>query len=163
MIIVSDSSPLVALSIVGMLHLIERLYGELRIPEAVLEEVTVSGKPSSRELEAFLENKTQAVRNRIAADMLGSAIGKGEAEAIILALETNASAVMIDDRKARRYARMRELPVTGTVGLLIQAKSRGLVENIYPLIYKMERSGIRLSPRIVEIALREAGEKPPHP
>jgi predicted nucleic acid-binding protein len=53
-------------------------------------------------------------------------IGPGEAEAIALAIEAGAARIVLDDKKARRIARELGVTVTGTVGVLLRAKQRGL-------------------------------------
>jgi hypothetical protein len=87
MIIISDSSPLISLVVIGQLDLPEKLFDQLFVPLAVFEEVTRVDKPFAKDLEAFLDGRIKHVKNKMAVEMLSENIGAGEAEAIVLALE----------------------------------------------------------------------------
>ncbi|ASJ03771.1 hypothetical protein A3L09_07870 [Thermococcus profundus] len=85
-------------------------------------------------------------------------IDYGEAETIALALEKDLDLVVLDDKDARKAARGFGLRVTGTLGILLIAKRRGLIENIKPHIETLRKNGFRISDEIVERILKEAGE-----
>ncbi|ASJ09762.1 hypothetical protein A3L11_06635 [Thermococcus siculi] len=85
-------------------------------------------------------------------------IDYGEAETIALALENNLDLVVLDDKDARKVARGFGVRVTGTLGILLIAKRRGLIESIKPYIETLRKSGFRISNGIVERILKEAGE-----
>ena len=70
--------------------------------------------------------------------------GRGEAEVIGVALELESSIVLIDERAARRYALARGLQVRGTLGVVLHAKRRGLIEHATPLLDYLRRSGFWL-------------------
>ncbi len=158
MIIISDSSPLISLAIIDKLDLLESLYEEIYVPFAVYKEVTEDEKPFSKELNFFLENKVKNVSNKMAVDVLTSDIGIGESEAIVLALEEKPELILIDDLKARKFAKMNGLAVIGTMGLLLEGKQKGLIKEIKPLILKLLDNGIRISEKIIEITLKVAKE-----
>lgn len=82
---------------------------------------------------------------------------RGEAEAIAIALELGAL-LLIDDRAARREATRLKIDLTGTLGLLIQAESEGLISQIRPVTEELVNAGVRLSPRLISEVLAEAGE-----
>ena len=69
-------------------------------------------------------------------------LGAGEREAIALALETAADLVVLDDQAGRRLARARGLQVTGTVGVLIEARSRGLLPALRPELDRLRDAGL---------------------
>lgn len=71
-------------------------------------------------------------------------LDRGEAEVIALAQELYADLVIIDERLARRHAKRLGLKVTGTLGVLLRAKTLGLVPAVRPLIEQLRQSGIRL-------------------
>lgn len=158
MIIVSDSSPLIALAIIGKLNLLEKLYEEIVVPFAVYKEVTEKEKPFSKELRLFLSNRTKQIANRLAVEVLISDIGIGESESIVLALEEKPDLVLIDDLKARKFAKMYGLEIIGTMGILLKAKKKGLITEIKPLITELLSNGIRIGNRIIEMTL-EAGQE----
>ena len=91
------------------------------------------------------------------ADLL-SDLDRGEAEVIALAQELRADVVVIDERLARKYARRLNLKLTGTLGILLQAKQRGYVTAVKPLIERLVQGGIRLGDDVIAEALRLAGE-----
>lgn len=158
MIIISDSSPLISLAIIGRLDLLEKLYKEIYVPFAVYKEVTEEEKPFSKELGNFLRDKVKNVSNRLAVEVLVSDIGIGESEAIVLALEEKPDLVLIDDLKARKFAKMNGLEIIGTMGILLEAKENRLIEEIKPLISELILNGIRVSNKIIEITLKAAKE-----
>jgi predicted nucleic acid-binding protein len=82
----------------------------------------------------------------------------GEAAAIALAVATNARAFLIDDRAGRRVARSLNLPVIGTLGVLLAAKQRALVPAIGPVIDLLLAQGRHISPNLRAKVLRDANE-----
>lgn len=85
-------------------------------------------------------------------------MGAGEREAICLALEAHASWVILDDRAGRHVARKLGLQVTGTLGVLLRSKQRGLIPAVRPAVETLVRSDFRASPQLLERVLRDAGE-----
>ena len=92
MIVVSNSSPLIALAKIGKLYILKELFGEIIIPKAVWDEVVVKGKgkPGAEEVEKAEWIKVREVRDKLSVEVLKGEIEIGEAEAIILAKELNA-------------------------------------------------------------------------
>ena len=124
-IVVSDSSPLIHLSQIGRLSLLRELFGGLLIPPAVYREVVVEGRgrPGSREVKEASWIDVVEVRNEHLKRILQLLLDEGEAEAIVLALETSASLVLLDGLEARLQAKRLGLRVTGTLGILLRAKN----------------------------------------
>jgi predicted nucleic acid-binding protein len=89
--------------------------------------------------------------------MRGS-LGDGEREAIALALELCADAIVLDDLPARRVAHAIGLNVIGTAGLLLTAKRRGLIAHIRPELDKLLAASFFLSPQLYDDLLRAASE-----
>jgi predicted nucleic acid-binding protein len=69
-----------------------------------------------------------------------------------------ADLVIVDERLARLYAKRLRLTLTGTLGVIIKAKERGLIVAVKPLIDELRRNGIRIGPRLTAEALRQSGE-----
>jgi uncharacterized protein len=88
-----------------------------------------------------------------------SDLDRGETEVIALAQELDADLVVIDERLGRRHARRLGLPLTGTLGVLLKAKSRGLIQEITPLLAAIRQEGIRLGDELVEKVLYLSGEQ----
>jgi predicted nucleic acid-binding protein len=150
--VVSDSSSLVGLQRIDHLSLLQQLFGEVLVPEAV-----------AREVVRKLPNLPPWVRIRklsypLPPEVIGQRLGDGESEAIALAFETSASRVIIDDLQARILASRLGLQVVGTAALLYMAKVRGVVPAVRPLLDAMLAKGFRLSPRVYRDVLRLAGE-----
>jgi predicted nucleic acid-binding protein len=158
MIVISDSSPAISLAVIKKLHLFEDLYHQVVIPEAVFNEITFHDKPFSKDLNIYFKNKIKKVTNDMAVEMLLSDIGKGEAEAIVLAKELKADFIIVDDLKARKLALINGLEVRGTLGILLEAKKKGFIENIKPLIKMLVDNGIRINEKIIRMTLEAAGE-----
>jgi len=158
MIVISDSSPLIALSVINKLDILLKLFDEIYVPSAVFQEVAKPDKPFGNELKKFLTGKTKSVNNKMAVNLLSTDIGAGEAEAIVLALEHQHAIVLIDDLKARRFAKINGLKTIGTMGLLLKGKKEGVIKELKPLISQLLTNGIRISNKIIEITLQTAME-----
>lgn len=159
--VVADSTPLISLSAIGALNLLQSLYGEIIIPEAVHREVTVAGMPGAVEISRALWIKRQSVTDRVAVEGLlrKARLDDGESEAIVLAIEIKATLLLLDDREARKYAKRQRLPVSGTLGVLLAAKAHGLISSVRPALDNLLATGFYLAPREYRNALRKAGER----
>jgi predicted nucleic acid-binding protein len=158
MIIVSDSSPLISLATIDKLDLLEKLFKEIFVPRSVYEEVVQENKPYSHEVKDFLNGRVKHIKNRVAVEMLQSDIGKGESEAIILAIEEKSDYLLIDDLKARKLAKINGLEIIGTMGILLRGKKAGFIPEVKPLINELLNNDIRIGEKIIEITLKAAQE-----
>ncbi len=156
--VVSDSTVIIALAQVCRLDLLEKLFGEIFIPEAVWHETTIGGKPGSEKIRAANFIHVRKVRNKGLAFLLREFVDEGEAEAIALALEANADLLLVDDRDARNLAKKLGLEVMGTLGVIALAKYNGLILEAKPIIDELVEKGFWISKRILEEFLRELGE-----
>jgi predicted nucleic acid-binding protein len=157
MLVVADSSPLVALAAAESLDLLDQLFYAVRIPPAVQAELLVPGKPHYLVLQEFLRGRVLPVdlsRYVIAAPGLGS----GELEAMALYKALAADQLLVDDERARKVARLNSIQVVGSLGVLLLAKGTGLITAITPRIDAMRSAGIYMSETVVRDALRLAGE-----
>jgi hypothetical protein len=127
--VVSNASPLINLARIGKLDLLHDLYGELTIPEAVWREVVVegAGQPGADEVRGATWIKRHAVANRQLVRALQQELDAGEAEAIVLASEMEAELLLMDERLRRETARHLGLRYTGLIGVLAEAKRKGLI------------------------------------
>lgn len=146
-LVIADSACLIALEQIHELPLLGKLFDEVLIPPAVMAEFGGSA----------LWLRVIAPTNAVAVDSLKLIVDEGEAEAIALAAEL-ALPVILDDRQARRVALGMRLSMFGTIGCLLQAKQRGFVTAIKPVIEKLESVGFYLSTELKASALKLAGE-----
>ena len=158
--VVVNATPIIALSLIGQLDLLQRLYGEILMPPAVRSEVLAGGKRAIgiAEMRAASWLRVTPLQDPQRAELLLTDLDLGEAEVIALAQEQDADLVILDERLGRRHARRLGLKLTGTLGVLLRAKERGFVLTIEPLIAELQHGGIRLSGVVVEEVLRLAGE-----
>jgi len=158
--VVVNTTPIITLALIGQLDLLRHLYGEVVIPPAVQAEVLAGGPGSigAAELQGANWIQTVSMQDPRRADLL-SDLDRGEAEVIALAQELNAELVIIDERLARRHAKRLGLTLTGTLGVLLKAKERGLVPAVGPLMDQLRQGGIWLDDVLVAEVLRLAGEE----
>lgn len=119
MIVVSNAGPLIALAKIEQFELLRELFGKLCIPQAVYDEVVVigAGKAGANETRQGVGNwiEVKKVKDLVMVKSLLTKLGKGESEAIALALEMKADLVLLDDYKARATAEFMGLNMTGTM------------------------------------------------
>ena len=156
---VSNSTPLIALSRLQKLDLLEHFFGTVSIPVEVHNEVVTRGGTlyGAREVAHAPWIQVVAVENRTAVDALCLNLDRGEAEAIILALERN-TLLVIDDKDGRNAALSLGIPVTGTIGILLLAAHDGMVDFGKELDILIA-SGFRISEREYQKILGLAGIK----
>jgi predicted nucleic acid-binding protein len=135
-IIVSDTSPINNLAAIDQLHLLHELYGTVLIPEAVFQELTDLNFPvaGATEVQTYDWIQTRTVCDRTLVEALSNELDIGEAEAIALAVKTQADQVLIDERRGRLVASRLNLRCTGILGILVEAKSQGLITEVKPLL-----------------------------
>lgn len=159
MTVISDTTPIISLIKINRLDLLEKLFGEVLIPEAVYRELTTNALFENEAIivkaSAFL--KTSAVQNRKSLQLLQAASGldDGESEAIILADELKSDVLIMDERKGRKVAKKLGIKITGTVGVLLQAYSETMIssDEIKAYLDRLKNSNIRLSESLIQKAL----------
>jgi len=133
--IVSDTSPINNLAAIKQLHLLHHLYETVFIPVAVFRELTDPNFPvaGANEVQTFDWIQTRAVSNPTLVQALSQELDSGEAEVIALAVEMQAEQVLIDERRGRLVASRWNLRYIGSLGILVEAKSQGLIPEVKPL------------------------------
>lgn len=136
MIVVSDTSPINNLAAINHLHLLNQLYGTVFISEAVYRELTDPSFPvaGATEVQTLDWIQTRAISDRTLVEALNNELDIGEAEAIALAVEMRADQVLIDERRGRLVASRLNLRYTGILGILVEAKNKGLIAEVKPLL-----------------------------
>jgi hypothetical protein len=157
MLVVADTSALVALAACDGLGLLDALFDQVRVPPAVWRECSVTGKPFAPDLDEYL--RARVVNVTLAETPIGaSGLGRGEIEAMALYRSLSADRLLVDDDRARRVARLNGLNVVGSIGILLGAKAEGMVMSIKPYLEQVQSAGIHLGQGLLDEALRLAGE-----
>jgi predicted nucleic acid-binding protein len=149
--VTSNASPLIALAQIGHLDLLEGLFSAVLIPPAVAREIAPTVI-----LPAWVSER--ALAQSIGPQILRTALGPGESEAISLALEIGAQWVILDERPARRLAQALGLPVIGTLGVLLASERRGFLSAVRPCVDALVNFGFHISPGLYDLGLADAGE-----
>lgn len=153
MIVVSDTSPITALVTIGREELLRELFHEVVIPLAVKVELL----RSHTKLPDWI--RCVSVKNMDHASQLAVRLDLGEAESIVLAKETNADWLLIDEKKGRAVASKEGVPVIGLLGVLALAKRRSILSAVRPILDRLQNeAGMYLSHGVWENLLEALGE-----
>ena len=158
MILIGDSSALIALAICDALDLLTALYDKVYIPQAVYLEITQEDRPESDKLRRYLREKVKNVdmTNYVYLDAYADI---GETEAMLLYKQLSADVLLVDDKKGRKVAKMNEIEVIGSLGILLKAKKRGLLNEVSIALNRLQNSIIYLNQTLINEVLELAGER----
>jgi predicted nucleic acid-binding protein len=129
MIIVSNTSPINYLILIGEIDLLPKLFQQIIIPQAVYSELSDPLAPPP--VQAWITNppnwlEIQSVSQ--SSDAIADVLDPGESAAILLAQELKADLLLLDDMKARRIAKDKGLAITGILGILDRAATMKLID-----------------------------------
>jgi predicted nucleic acid-binding protein len=157
MLVIADSSALIALALCDSLKLVDQLFKELKVPQTVFNEVIIKDKPEAINLKDYLSGKIVPVdlTNVI---VTSSGIGNGEFEAMALYKFSHADYLLIDDKRARKVAIFNNINIIGSLGVLLLAKHKGLISHVKPFLDRLHVSDIYISDRIIQKTLQLANE-----
>lgn len=161
MIIVSNTTPLIAFSSLQKLDLLQQLFGKIYIAQAVYNEATIEKKAKDNlgyEISQADWIYPIKIKDTLAVEVLLDELDLGESETIVLAKEINADWVLMDEKKGRRKLTQLGLQKIGTLGLLLKAKEVGLLTEIRPDIEKLNQTGFNLSEKVIHSVLQQANE-----
>jgi predicted nucleic acid-binding protein len=157
MLVIADSSALVALATCDALDVLTQVYEDIRAPTAVYDEVAVPEKPQGAMLSSFLAGRVVSVditRWVVAA----SGLGQGELEAMALYKQLSADALLIDDRRARTIAEHNQIVCIGALGILLLAKHRAIISQVSPYVEKLRTSPLHYGEALLAKVLSLANE-----
>jgi len=157
--VISNTSPLFYLHRLKLLDLFHKLYQQVIVPEAVVEELR-AGREQGEDTPNITDYDWISVRPVRVPALIGliTDLGAGEAQVLALALEEPESLVVLDDRLAREVAKLQNLRITGTAGVLLRAKQEGHIQAIAPLLDRLTDSGFWLSDTVKTSILQLARE-----
>lgn len=162
--VVSNTSPVLNLAIVGRLSLLRKQFREILIPLAVLEELRVGEDlPGSQNVREAIEGgwlRVEELKDRTLVQVLERDLDRGEAEAIALALKVKAEWVLLDEKEARGIAKDLGLKVTGILGILLRAWREGDLLSLQREMEALrEKAGFRIGQALFIELVKESGEK----
>lgn len=158
--VISNTSPLVYLYRIDALEWLPTLCKEVWIPWAVAQELSEGQRRGYDVPDPDRYQWLEVVDPRVVpSEWLNVDLGAGELAVLALALEHSECTVLLDDRQARRIAQSAGLNVWGTLRILIEAKSRGLVHRIVTHVDGLENAGMWMSDAIRRRVLALAGEE----
>jgi predicted nucleic acid-binding protein len=158
MLVVSDASVIIALALCGKLDLLDALFGKVRVPQAVFNELAVPGKPKAAEIAEWTRGKVVTVRNTVAVTALCLNLDPGEAEALALYWEIAADYLLIDEKRGRTIAARNGIQTIGAAGIFLAAKQRGLISAVKPFLDTLLANDFRISDTLYRQLLVKAGE-----
>ena len=148
-VIIADTSCLILLEKIEALELLRQLFGHVTVTNIVAEEY---GLPLP---EWITVRAAQDARQQ---QILSLTLDRGEASAIALAMEQTDCLLIMDERRGRKVAQQLHLTVTGTLGILIQAKTKGYLLALKPLLAAIRATNFRLSEQLMQAVLKQANE-----
>jgi predicted nucleic acid-binding protein len=156
MIVVADTSPINYLLLIDQIDLLPRLFQQIIIPDVVRDEMLDLSAPSI--LRQWIANPPSwlTVQTVSGVDITLNALDPGEQAAITLAQTLAADLLIIDERLGRRVARERGVAIIGTLGILDDAASQGLIQ-LSDVISRLQQTNFRISRRIIQTLLENSG------
>jgi predicted nucleic acid-binding protein len=156
---ICNTSPLQYLHQLGRIEILPALTGGVIIPVSVVGELDAGRAagwevPNPRHLPWITIRQPASVR----ALPLAAGLGRGEAGVMALALEANDPVIILDDGVGRRAAGLLGIRLTGTLGILLDAKKKGLIPAVSPVLDELDRLRFRVSPVTRAAVLKLAGE-----
>jgi predicted nucleic acid-binding protein len=162
MAIVSNSGPILSFVRAHRFDLLRDVVGTLTIPEAVYEDIVIrgAGKLGAEEVQHAAWITRAQVSDRTFVDQLPQKLHVGEREALALTKELGAT-LLIDEREARRAAQQHGIAHFGSLRVLEEAKRRGLIPAVRPILDELIAAGTFISENLYHAFLRTMGEEEP--
>ena len=154
MIVVADTSPIRYLLLIEYIDLLPQLYRKIAIPKRVYTELVAPNAPNvvkvwANHLPSWVEVKTIAIQ----ADLALQRLDPGEQEAILLAQELQAELLLLDDKAGRQAALLRNLSVTGLLGVLDEAANLGLISR-FEVADRLLKTNFRIAPGLLQMFIK---------
>ena len=162
MMVVADTSPINHLLLIGQIDLLPQLFQQIIIPDVVRDEMLNPDAPLI--LQEWIANPPYwlTVQPVLEVDKTLSFLDPGEQAAITLAQTLSADLLIIDERLGRRTASDRGIAIIGTLGILDDAASQGLID-LASAIAQLQQTNFRISRRIIQTLLENRGESADQP
>ena len=157
---VVNASPIISLTKIDRIHLLNDLCDEVVIPQGVADEINLGGYTDSavtwlqQSGQAFIQ-PAPAIDSRIASWDLGL----GESQVLSWAIQRPSYEAIIDDLAARKTAKILQIPVRGTLAVVVLAKQMGYIPSVKQDLENLIQVGLRISPTVLAQAIAIAGEQ----
>lgn len=148
-VIVSDTSCLILYNKIGELELLHKVFGRIVITETVAKEF-------KKQIPRWIEIINPTTNLHVG--LLGL-LDAGEATSISLATELKEALLIIDESKGRKVARELGITISGSLGVLLAAKNKGIISSVKPIIQKISETDFRLSEELIRRVLQYAKEE----
>jgi predicted nucleic acid-binding protein len=138
--IVSNTTPISNFLHLNRIDILRQMFEKIHIPPAVKQEIEV-GFSGNIQWQQCLTDEFFAIRKTKSPALIHQILGqlhRGEAEVLCICLENKAKLCLLDDRDARHFAKRNQIPITGTLGILVEAKKRGHIESVKPLMNELK-------------------------
>ena len=156
-IVIADAGPIISLAIVDKLHIFDRIFDDIKIPNAVWEEITRDeSKPFAAKIKQYFKDKIVKIKGF---NDLTFVMDYGESESLILYKELNADFLLIDDKKARNIAQNFGVNCIGTLGLLSVVKDKGLIAELRPVFEEFLKNKRYYSLTVINAILEQQVEE----
>ncbi len=155
-VFVLNASPIILLGKAGLLKTVSPLADLWIVPQKVVSEVEAK-KPVSAYLSdlSHYEIEFAELLNPL---VMSWDLGPGESEVLTIALKKADAAVVLDDLLARKCAKLLNLPLIGSIGLLVKARRTGLIGTVKPEIEKLLEAGLRIDAETLNSIYSTIGE-----
>ena len=160
MIVISDTTPLISLLKIKRLDLLEKIFGQVFIPDGVFNEL-IQNQSYAQEAKTIISTDfivTKSVSDRKAIEILEktTSLDRGESEAIILFGELKAELILMDERRGREVAIKLKMPLSGTLGVLLEAFDKNIIsrEEIEQYLDEFQKQHRRFSRKIMSVVKR---------
>lgn len=156
---VVNASPVISLTKIDRIHLLSELCDDVVIPQGVADEINLGGYADSavtwlQQAGQTLIQTAPAVDSRVASWDLGL----GESEVLSWAMSDRSYEAIIDDLAARKAAKILQIPVRGTLAVIVLAKQMGYIASAQQDLENLVQVGLRISPAVLAQAIALAGE-----
>jgi predicted nucleic acid-binding protein len=156
---VVNASPLIVLARINKIFLLRHLAEEIVVPAGVAKEIAHG--PKDDPAKEWLQANGQALLRELQVVppvIIAWNLGLGESEVLAWAYQNPAYEAVIDDRAARNCALSLNIPVRGTIGVLLLAKRFGHLKEITPVLHQLEKAGFRIDPTVIAASKKLADE-----
>ena len=160
--VTSNTGPIIALAKIRCLSILKTMFSEILIPPIVYRELLGKSGGEWEEIESALNDFIRVMEpnhSDNATELAIADLDEGERQVIKLASNMRENVLLlIDDKAGREAANRLNIPITGTIGILLLAKEKGVLTNVIKLMDKLRNSGYWLSDELIEIAKKLAKE-----